>query len=81
MLFLRTAPLLLIPLGVVYVSLYGYFCASYRARLTDQTIGLDAATIARRVEDYAIRLRLRLAAWVFGLPLAALALIMLWDIL
>ena len=80
MLFLRTAPLLVIPLGVVYLSLYGFFRARYRDKLTDHTIGLDPATIATRVEDYTTRLRPRLAAWVFGLPLAVLAVIMLWDI-
>lgn len=81
MLFLRAAPLLLLALSVVYLSVYLFLRATYRARLESSTVGIEPAFIDARVDHYAARLRPRLAVIIYGIPVGALAAIMVLDLL
>lgn len=81
MLFLRTAPLVLLALSVVYVSLFLYLRATYRDRLQSGHVGIEPGFIEARVEHYSSRMRWRLAWIVYGVPIGALAAIMVLDLL
>ncbi|PWR03880.1 hypothetical protein DKT77_03980 [Meridianimarinicoccus roseus] len=78
MAFLRLMILMLIPLAVIYASLLAFLCARHGERLSEEyQPGASArerqAFVKAGVRAYAMRIRGRLAAAVFGVPLAGLA--------
>jgi hypothetical protein len=78
MAFVRFMILMLIPLGVIYVSLLAYLCARKRDRLNaayqPQGTDLARATFVKAgVSAYATRIRGKLAGVIFGIPFGLLA--------
>ena len=77
MAFLRLLVVMLVALGVVYLSTLAYLCARHRERLAEtyQPGATDRERdtfVQARVRAYAARIRGRLAAVIFGVPLAGL---------
>jgi hypothetical protein len=77
MAFARLIVVMLIPLAVIYASLLAWLCARRRDRLEEE-FNPAASPAERRafvqagVRAYAARIRGRLAAAVFGIPIAGL---------
>jgi len=77
MAFVRLIVLMLIPLAVIYASLLAWLCARRRDRLEEDfnpaaSPSERQAFVQAGVRAYAARIRGRLAAAVFGIPIVGL---------